>query len=79
MAAAHIAKVESASKETAVEHYEQPRRASTAEELVELSGIESTATSKAAWLIAITVSLGGFLFGMRQLLILPLIYTSDLR
>ncbi|KAJ6090378.1 Major facilitator superfamily domain general substrate transporter [Penicillium sp. IBT 16267x] len=29
----------------------------------ELSGIESTAASKAAWLISIVVSLGGFLFG----------------
>lgn len=29
-----------------------------------LSGIEETAASKAAWLITLTVSLGGFLFGM---------------
>lgn len=34
-----------------------------AEELTELSGIEATAASKAAWLICITVSLGGLLFG----------------
>jgi SP family myo-inositol transporter-like MFS transporter 13 len=34
-----------------------------ADELVELSGIEATAASKAAWLISITVSLGGLLFG----------------
>ncbi|KAI0011895.1 general substrate transporter [Xylariaceae sp. FL0662B] len=34
-----------------------------AEELTELSGIEATAASKAAWLISITVSLGGLLFG----------------
>jgi SP family myo-inositol transporter-like MFS transporter 13 len=34
-----------------------------AEELAELSGIEATAASKAAWLISITVSLGGLLFG----------------
>lgn len=39
------------------------RRGSTAEELTELSGIEATAASKAAWLISVTVSLGGFLFG----------------
>lgn len=50
------------SKGHEVEHHEE-RRGSTADELTELSGIESTATSKAAWLIAITVSLGGFLFG----------------
>lgn len=30
---------------------------------IELSGIESTAASKAAWLISIIVSIGGFLFG----------------
>lgn len=29
----------------------------------ELSGIEATAASKAAWLISVVVSLGGFLFG----------------
>lgn len=29
-----------------------------------LAGIEETATSKAAWLITLTVSLGGFLFGI---------------
>jgi MFS transporter, SP family, solute carrier family 2 (myo-inositol transporter), member 13 len=39
------------------------RRASVAEEITELSGIEATAASKAAWLISITVSIGGFLFG----------------
>ncbi|KAJ9609378.1 hypothetical protein H2200_005705 [Cladophialophora chaetospira] len=39
------------------------RRKSTSEELTELSGIEATAASKAAWLISITVSIGGFLFG----------------
>lgn len=37
-----------------------------AEQLVELSGIEATAASKAAWLISITVSLGGLLFGKYQ-------------
>lgn len=40
-----------------------PRRKSVSEEVVELSGIEATAASKAAWLISITVSIGGFLFG----------------
>ena len=40
------------------------RRNSSAEEVTQLSGIEATAASKAAWLISITVSLGGFLFGM---------------
>ncbi|KAI0884275.1 general substrate transporter [Annulohypoxylon maeteangense] len=34
-----------------------------AEEFTELSGIEATAASKAAWLICIAVSLGGLLFG----------------
>ena len=36
-----------------------------AEHLANLSGIEATAASKAAWLISITVSLGGLLFGMK--------------
>lgn len=35
----------------------------TSEKIQELSSIEDTAASKAAWLICITVSLGGFLFG----------------
>ncbi|KAL2436833.1 Myo-inositol transporter 1 [Exophiala dermatitidis] len=39
------------------------RRKSTSEEVAELSGIEDTAASTAAWLISITVSIGGFLFG----------------
>lgn len=39
------------------EHVE--RRKSVSEEVTELSGIEATAASRAAWLIAITVSLGG--------------------
>lgn len=60
--ALHTEKDVSLSKGLEIEHQED-RRGSTAEELTELSGIESTATSKAAWLIAITVSLGGFLFG----------------
>lgn len=34
-----------------------------ADQLAELSGIEATAASRAAWLISITVSLGGLLFG----------------
>jgi SP family myo-inositol transporter-like MFS transporter 13 len=34
------------------------------EQATELSGIEATAASKTAWLISITVSIGGFLFGM---------------
>ena len=34
------------------------------QQLAELSAIEATAASKAAWLISITVSLGGLLFGM---------------
>lgn len=39
------------------------RSDSTKKEVTDLSGIEATAASKAAWLISITVSLGGFLFG----------------
>jgi SP family myo-inositol transporter-like MFS transporter 13 len=35
-----------------------------ADEIANLSGIEATAASKAAWLISMTVSLGGLLFGM---------------
>lgn len=31
-----------------------------------LAGIEETATSKAAWMITLTVSLGGFLFGKHK-------------
>lgn len=46
------------------EHVEDAgRRYSTADEVDELSTIESTAASTAAWLFSITVSLGGFLFG----------------
>lgn len=57
------------------EHVEDaPRRRSVAEEVTELSGIEATAASKAAWLISITVSIGGFLFGR-----LPLRRTEDPR
>jgi MFS transporter, SP family, solute carrier family 2 (myo-inositol transporter), member 13 len=40
------------------------RHQSTAAEVTELSAIEATAASKAAWLISVTVSTGGFLFGM---------------
>jgi SP family myo-inositol transporter-like MFS transporter 13 len=39
-----------------------------ADEIAELSGIEATAASKAAWLIAITVSIGNLLFGMYRYL-----------
>lgn len=45
------------------QHEDVLRRASTSEEITELSGIEATAASKAAWLISLTVSIGGFLFG----------------
>ena len=37
-----------------------------AQHLAELSAIEAIAASKAAWLISITVSLGGLLFGMEN-------------
>ena len=39
------------------------RKGSIADQVTELSSIEDTAASKAAWLISVTVSLGGFLFG----------------
>ncbi|KAF1993779.1 putative transporter [Amniculicola lignicola CBS 123094] len=51
----------------AKDHANHIEQVDTAQEhndrLVELSGIEATAASKAAWLISITVSLGGLLFG----------------
>lgn len=55
----------SAKEKAPEEHveYQQERRLSKADEITDLSGIESTAASKAAWLISITVSLGGLLFG----------------
>lgn len=56
-------KVESVSS-TSDQHLEDAGRSqSTAQEITELSNIEATAASKAAWIISITVSLGGFLFG----------------
>jgi SP family myo-inositol transporter-like MFS transporter 13 len=33
-------------------------------EVADLSSIEDTAASKAAWLISVTVSIGGLLFGI---------------
>lgn len=51
-------------KEISEQHAEYvERKQSTSEAITELSGIEATAASKAAWLITLTVSLGGFLFG----------------
>lgn len=47
-----------------IDHIE--RQQSPSEDLYDnLSGIEETAASKAAWLISITVSIGGFLFGKK--------------
>jgi len=50
-----------------VEYIEKPSRkdsrASVAEEVLDLSGIEATAASKAAWLISLTISQAGLLFG----------------
>lgn len=43
-------------------------RDSISDTIIDLSGIEATAASKAAWLISITVSIGGFLFGMSHTL-----------
>jgi SP family myo-inositol transporter-like MFS transporter 13 len=42
------------------------RKNSVSDTIIDLSGIEATAASKAAWLISITVSIGGFLFGPLQ-------------
>lgn len=39
------------------------RRLSVNDEVTDLSAIEATAASRAAWLISVTVSMGGFLFG----------------
>jgi len=53
--------------EEQVEYTEKPSRrashASVAEEVLDLSGIEATAASKAAWLISLTISQAGLLFG----------------
>lgn len=38
-------------------------KAGVPSEITALSAIEATAASTAAWLISVTVSLGGFLFG----------------
>jgi SP family myo-inositol transporter-like MFS transporter 13 len=40
-----------------------------AEHLANLSSIEATAASKTAWLISITVSIGGMLFGTEDAMI----------
>lgn len=45
------------------------QQTSTSEQLTDLSAIEATAASKAAWLIASTVSIGGFLFGKAKIII----------
>lgn len=54
-------------KDTGREHIEDAehseRRQSISDDLTAMSGIEATAASTAAWLISVTVSLGGFLFG----------------
>lgn len=44
-----------------IEHYEVVE---FSKDQSDLSSIESTAASKAAWLISIVVSIGGLLFGM---------------
>ncbi|KAK4888608.1 hypothetical protein LTR27_012503 [Elasticomyces elasticus] len=43
--------------------YAERKGSTTVTEVDDLSAIEATAASKAAWLISITISLGGFLFG----------------
>lgn len=51
----------------AAEEYieEADSKAGVPSDITALSAIEATAASKAAWLISLTVSLGGFLFGMK--------------
>lgn len=67
-------------KSSAIEHHENvERRGSIADEATELSGIEATAASKAAWLISITVSIGGFLFGAPQVAWTGDLYLTDSR
>lgn len=51
-------------KSETIEQIETKREGTTHEQIEELSALEATAASKAAWLISITVSLGGLLFGM---------------
>lgn len=43
--------------------YTESRRQSITDEVTVLSSIEATAASKAAWLISLTISQCGFLFG----------------
>lgn len=51
-------------KKAEIEHAEHiDDESATFEKIEELSNIEETAASRAAWLISLTVSLGGFLFG----------------
>ncbi len=50
-----------------------------AQHLAELSSIEATAASRAAWLISITVSLGGLLFGMTSKALDPERHTNNTR
>lgn len=50
----------------AADKIEDVSESENAQHLAELSSIEATAASKAAWLISITVSLGGLLFGMTK-------------
>ncbi|KAF2149676.1 general substrate transporter [Myriangium duriaei CBS 260.36] len=50
-------------KFTTDEHIENADDGHQSIDVTALSGIEATATSRAAWLISITVSIGGFLFG----------------
>lgn len=47
-----------------------------ASDLTALSSIEATAASKAAWLISITVSIGGFLFGTNATRCLVLLFVQ---
>lgn len=47
-----------------VEEVGDMKQLACAKDQDELNGIETTAASKAAWLISIVVSIGGLLFGM---------------
>ena len=68
MASMFTEKKEAANEVKFDESSEKIEKIATAQDthgqIEELSALEATAASKAAWLISITVSLGGLLFGM---------------
>jgi hypothetical protein len=59
------------------EHVENIAQAHV-DEITALSSIEAAAASKAAWLISVTVSLGGLLFGMSPCILVPSVVANDI-